>query len=184
MLPQLEQSKTKFSKALEHLKTELATVRSGRANSALVEQVKVEAYGTTTPLIELASINTPEPRLLVVQPWDKGIIKDVERALQAANVGASPVIEGNIIRLNLPSLTEERRHELVKLLKVKLEESRVAVRNVREEILKQLKEQKTSGTISEDDFFMAQKDLQKLVDEVNEHIKKEGEDKEKEIMTI
>jgi ribosome recycling factor len=184
MLAQIEQSKPKFSKALEHLRAELSMVRSGRANPALVEQVKVEAYGTMTPLIELASINTPEPRLLVVQPWDKSIIKDVERALQAANVGASPIIEGNIIRLNLPALTEDRRRELVKLVKAKLEEGRVAVRNVREEALKQLKEQKNAGTVSEDDFFIAQKDLQKIVDEANEHIKKEGDDKEKEIMTI
>ncbi|MBI5466284.1 MAG: ribosome recycling factor [Candidatus Kerfeldbacteria bacterium] len=180
----IEQAKPKFAKVLEHLKVELSTIRSGRANPALVEQVKVEAYGTVTPLIELASITAPEPRLLVVQPWDKGIMKDVERALQAANVGASPVIEGQLIRLNLPALTEERRRELLKLVKTKLEEGRVAVRNVREEVIKQLKEQKTKGTISEDDFFMAQKDLQKLVDEVNEQIKKHHEAKEKEIMTI
>lgn len=103
----LNDAKPKFDRVLEHFKTELGSIRSGRATPALVEQVKVEAYGTLTPLIELASISAPETRVLVVNPWDKGILKDVERALQAANVGASPVVDGQIIRLNFPQLTEE-----------------------------------------------------------------------------
>lgn len=174
----------KFAGAIEHLKGELGTLRSGRAAPALIEHVKVEAYGTTVPLVELASITAPEPRLLVVSPWDKATLKDIERALQAANLGMSPTVDSAVIRLTLPSLTEERRRELVKLVRGKLEEARVAIRNIREEVLKVMKEQKGSGSMSEDEFFVAQKDLQKLVDEQNEHLKRLGEDKEKEIMTV
>ncbi|MDP3986426.1 MAG: ribosome recycling factor [Candidatus Veblenbacteria bacterium] len=180
----VEQVQAKFAKVVEHLRSELSGIRSGRATPALVEHVKVEAYDTLTPLIELASITAPEPRLLVVSPWDKSVIKEVEKALQAANLGVSPVVDGAIVRLNFPPLTEERRREYSKLMNAKLEEGRVAVRNVREEALKKLKEQKTAGELGEDDFFAAQKDLQKLVDEQNETIKQIGTDKEKEIMTI
>ncbi|HAO81667.1 MAG: Ribosome-recycling factor [Parcubacteria group bacterium GW2011_GWA1_43_27] len=180
----IEQAKPKLDKAIEHLKVQLSGIRSGRAIPALVEHVKAEAYGTMTPLIELAGITAPEPRLLVVSPWDKSIIKEVEKALQAANLGVQPTVDGDVVRLNFPSLTEERRRELVKMVNNKLEETKVAIRNVREEIMKELKEQKGTGEISEDDFFATQKDLQKIIDEQNESIKQLGEEKEKEIMTI
>ena len=174
----------KLSKVISHLKVELAGIRSGRATPVLVEHVKVEAYGTMTPLIELASITAPEPRLLVVSPWDKSIIKEVEKALLAANLGGQPTVDGAVIRLNFPSLTEERRLELTKHVSLKLEEAKVAVRNVREEFLKDLREQKVKGEITEDDFFVRQKELQKMVDDHNDKIKQLGADKEKEIMTI
>ena len=174
----------KLTKVIEYLKAELAGIRSGRATPALVEHVKVEAYGTLTPLIELASITAPEPRLLVVSPWDKSIIKEIEKAMQVANLGVQPVVDGTIIRLNFPALTEERRRELMKLANSKLEEAKVAIRNVREEIIKDFKIQKTDGAISEDEFFIIQKELQKAIDEKNENIKQIGTDKEKEIMTI
>lgn len=180
----IEQIQPKFNKAIEHLKTQLVTIRSGRATPALVENIKVEAYGTMTPLIELSGITSPEPRLLVISPWDKTIIKEIEKALQAANLGAQPVVDGAIIRLNFPALTEERRRELTKIMNTKLEEAKVAIRNIREESLNHLKNQKSNGDISEDDFFAIQKELQKVVDENNDMIKKLGEDKEKEIMTI
>lgn len=173
-----------FKPVLDHLASELSTLRSGRATPALVEHVKVEAYGTITPLVELASITAPEPRLLVVSPWDKSIVKDIERALQAANLGMNPTVDGVVIRMSLPQLTEERRRELVKLLKAKLEDAKVSARNVREDILKKLRDQKTKGEVAEDKFFVLQKDLQKSVDEINEQIKQSGEDKEREIMTI
>jgi len=121
---------------------------------------------------------------LSLGPWDKSIIKEVEKALQAANLGVQPTVDGDVVRLNFPSLTEERRRELVKMVNNKLEETKVAIRNVREEIMKELKEQKGTGEISEDDFFATQKDLQKIIDEQNESIKQLGEEKEKEIMTI
>ncbi len=174
----------KFDKVREHLKTQLSAIRSGRAMPALVEQIKIEAYGTMTPLIELAGITAPEPRILVISPWDKSIIKEVEKALQMSNLGAQPVVDGVVIRLNFPALTEERRKELVKIVNSKLEEARVAVRNIREEIIKSFKDKKNTGEISEDDFFAAQKELQKIIDDQNEIIKKMGEEKEKEIMTI
>ncbi len=180
----LELAKPKFAKTLEHFKAELATVRSGRATPSLVEHVKVEAYGTLTPLIELASITAPEPKLVVVSPWDKNILKDVERALQAANLGMSPVVDGTIIRLNLPALTEERRRELVKLVNAKHEEAKGTIRRVREDVLKGFKDQKTDGKLPEDEFFMVQKDLQKLVDEINTQLKQLADGKEKEVMTI
>jgi len=173
-----------FSKVVERFIQELKLIRSGRAAPSLIEQVKVEAYGTLTPLIELASITAPEPRLLVVQPWDKGIIKDIERSLQAANLGVSPVVDGTLLRLNWPALSEERRRELVKQVNVKMEEAKVGIRNAREEILKQFKADKTEGIISEDIFFSIQKELQKVVDKYNEDLKTVATLKEKEIMTI
>lgn len=177
-------SKDTFTSVLQHLSQELATLRSGRATPALVEHVRVEAYGTVTPLLELASITAPEPRLLIISPWDKSIIKDVERALQAANLGMNPTVDGMVLRLSLPQLTEELRKELVKIVKSKLEEAKVAVRNIREDIVKKSRDSKSQGTLSEDQFFVAQKDLQKAVDEVNNEIKLIGEEKEREIMTI
>lgn len=184
MNPQLSNIEPKLSKVIDHLKGELAAIRSGRATPSLVEHVKVEAYGTLTPLIELASITAPEPRLLTVSPWDKSIIKDIEKSLQSANLGVQPTVDGTIIRLNFPSLTEERRKELTKMVNSKLEDAKVSIRNTREEIIKHTKDQKTSGAITEDDFFLIQKDLQKMIDEKNELIKQIGLDKEKEIMTI
>lgn len=179
-----EDIKLSFDKAIDHLIQECAGLRSGRVSPALVEQVKIETYGSIMPLLELASINTPEPRLIVVQPWDPSIIRDIEKGLLAANVGASPVIDGALIRLNFPSLTEERRKELVKQLGGKLEEAKVAIRNVREDVLKKMKNAKTAGEMTEDDFFGEQKDMQKIVDDYNAKIKKIGDDKEKDIMTV
>ncbi|MBU1039188.1 ribosome recycling factor [Patescibacteria group bacterium] len=173
-----------FDKVVEHFKQELKLIRSGRAMPTLVENIKVEAYGTLTPLIELASISAPEPKLIVIQPWDKSIIKEVERSLQSANLGASPVIDGAIIRLNFPPLNEERRREIVKLLNGKLEEAKVGVRNTREQVLKDFKAAKTEGTATEDDWFLAQKELQKTVDDYNDKLKNLSADKEKEVMTI
>lgn len=177
-------SAVKFAKVMEHLATELSGIRSGRATPALVEHVKVEAYGTMTPLIELASITAPEPRLIVVSPWDKSIVKDVEKSLQAANLGVNPSVDGVVIRLNFPALTEDRRKDLVKMVQHKLEEARVSVRGVREDVLKELKAQKTDGSLGEDAFFAAQKELQTLVDKQNDAIKQMGEQKEQEILTI
>ncbi|MFZ5390856.1 MAG: ribosome recycling factor [Patescibacteria group bacterium] len=175
---------TDFEKVVDHFKQELKLIRSGRAMPSLVENIKIEAYGTMTPLIELASISAPEPRLIVVQPWDKSIIKEVDKGLQASNLGVSPVIDGAVIRLNFPSLTEERRRETVKLLNHKLEEAKVGVRNVREQVLKDFKAAKGEGQLTEDDWFASQKELQKVVDEYNDKLKQLSIDKEKEIMTV
>ncbi|MFA4818862.1 MAG: ribosome recycling factor [Patescibacteria group bacterium] len=184
MLSQLNELTPDLDKILQHFKSELATLRSGRVMPSLVEHLKVEAYGTLTPLIELASINAPEPRLIVVQPWDKNIIRDIDKALQAANLGVAPVIDGALIRLNFPSLTEDKRKELVKQVGIKAEEAKVSVKNVREDTHKTLKADKDAGSLAEDNFFIAQKELQKIVDDYNGRIKKIAEDKAKEIMTI
>lgn len=173
-----------FDGAINHLQKELSGVRSGRAFPALVEHLKIEAYGVFTPLVELASITAPEPRLIVVSPWDKSIIKDVEKALQAANLGTNPTVDGTVIRLNFPPLTEDRRKELVKVVTQKLEEAKVAVRGIREDALKMLKIAKSDGSLAEDGFFAAQKELQKIVDDKNDQIKNMGSQKEQEIMTI
>lgn len=180
----IEHTKLKLDKVIDHLKTQLASIRSGRVAPSLVENIKVEAYGSMTPLIELASITSPEPRLLLISPWDKSLLKEIEKSLLSANLGVQPAVDGNLIRLNFPPLTEERRRELSKTMNIKLEEAKVGVRNVREEVLKDLKEKKNSGQISEDDFFLAQKELQKLIDEYNKIIKDLGQEKEKEIMTV
>lgn len=177
-------TKERFTKSLEHIKTELSQLRTGRANPALVERIIVEAYGSKSPLIELASINIPEARQIVIQPWDPSIVKDIDRAITASNLGVSPTVDGKILRINLPTLTEERRKELIKIMQGILEQGKVQVRNMREDINKTLKNQEKAGDISEDELFAAQKDLQKIVDDINVEIKKIGEAKEKEIMTI
>jgi len=173
-----------FDKAIEHLKKNLKTIRSGRATPALVEHIQVESYGTRTPLQGLASINTPEPRLLTIEPWDKGIIKDIEKALADANLNLPVANDGNIIRINMPPMTEEDREKYVKVLHQYLEDAKVVVRQVREDAMKKLKNEKESGDIGEDDFFHQQKQVQEMVDTYNEKIKEVGEAKEKEIMTV
>ena len=177
-------SKDRLNKALEHLKTELGQLRTGRASPGLVEHILVEAYGTKAPLIELASITVPEARQLVIQPWDANIVKDIERAITASNLGVAPTVDGKILRVNLPALNEERRKELIKIMQAILEQAKVQIRSQREDINKSLKNQEKAGDISEDELIAALKELQKIVDDANEQVKKLGEGKEKEIMTI
>ncbi len=181
-LPSINQER--FNKTIEHLKTELGTLRTGRASPSLVENIQVEAYDTKTKLIELASITTPETRQILIQPWDKSIIKEISQAIASSSLGLTPQVDGQVIRVNLPQLTEERRKELIKLMNGILENARVQVRNIREDVNKGLRNQEKEGKISEDQLFAAQKELQKIVDGFNEQIKKLGEIKEKEIMTI
>ncbi|MFH1867172.1 MAG: ribosome recycling factor [Patescibacteria group bacterium] len=176
--------KEKFVKAIEHLKQELNQLRTGRANPALVERLEVEAYGTKSPLIELASITVPEVRQIVIQPWDPNIVKEVEKAITNSNLGVTPTIDGKLLRVNIPSLNEERRKELIKIMTGMLEQARVQIRNIREDFNRNLKKQEKEGEISEDELFASQKELQKQVDQFNEEIKNLGEAKEKEIMTI
>lgn len=177
-------TKERFNKAIEHLKVELSQLRTGRAHPSLVERIMVEAYGAKTPLIELASINIPEVRQILIQPWDASIVKDIERAITASNLGVSPTVDGKILRINLPALNEERRKELIKVMQGILETGKVQIRSVREDVNKTLKNQEKSGDLSEDELFAAQKELQKIVEDANEEIKQIGEAKEKEIMTI
>ncbi|MEK7540100.1 MAG: ribosome recycling factor [Patescibacteria group bacterium] len=176
--------KTHFAGVASSLQKDLSSLRTGRAIPALLEDIQVEAYGSNMPLQQLASITAPEPRLLVVQPWDAQTIKDVEKAIRQSDLGLNPVVDGVIIRVPFPALTEEKRKELVKIMHGRLEEAKVKLRQMRETILKEWKIKKTAGEMSEDDFFRLEKDLQDLVDETNQHIESMGEDKEKEMLTI
>lgn len=173
-----------FAKAIEHFKSELTTLRTGRATSGLVEHLEIDYYGTKTPLIQIAQITIPEPKSIAIQPYDKNALKDIEKAIQSSNLGINPVNDGAFIRLNIPPMTEERRKELVKVVGQMEEKTRVAIRNIREEIWKDIQKQEKDGKISEDDKIRAKEDMQKMVDKYNEEVKKLAEAKEKEIMTI
>lgn len=173
-----------FAAVLAHLEDELLAIRTGRASPGLVEQVSVDAYGSAMPLVQLASISTPDARTIVVQPWDRNLMKEIEKALQQADLGAAPVNDGAVVRLSIPSPTEERRREYLKLLHAKLEAARVSIRQVREDALRARKDAKQRGTISEDAFFAQQKELQKEVDAFVEKVAERGKRKEQELMTI
>jgi ribosome recycling factor len=176
--------KPELSKAIEHLKTEVGSLQVGRATPALVENIEVEAYGSRTPIKHLGSINAPEPRMLIIQPWDQGILKDIEKAIVTQRPGMSPVVDGEIIRISMPPLTEERRKEILGILTDKLEQARIAVRLKREKAWKEIQDLTREGKIREDDKFRAKDDLQKIIDEHNEKIDEMGEGKKKEIMTV
>jgi len=180
----IEERKSGFEEAIEHFKIEAGKISTGRANPSLVEGLMVDYYGNKTPLIQIASINVPEPRLIVIQPWSKDSLVAIESAIREANLGINPMNDGNLIRLNIPSLTEERRKEMVKFLHKKAEESRISVRTVREEIWKKIQQLEAEGDISEDDKFSGKDALQKVVDEYNKKIEEISERKEKEIMTV
>ncbi|MEK7606784.1 MAG: ribosome recycling factor [Patescibacteria group bacterium] len=173
-----------FEKIIEHLKGELGALRTSRATPALVEHISVEAYGTHQPLKTLASMSVPDPRTLIVEPWDKSIIKEMEKAVAAAGTGLNPVNDGNVLRIVLPSLNEESRKQLVKLLSSKVEEARVAVRGVREKVRTVIQVAEKAKEMNEDERYRLQEKLDSVVGEYNERIKKLGEDKEREIMTV
>lgn len=180
----INKKEPEFGKAIEHLKAELATLRTGRANASLVEHLNVEYYGAQTPLITIAQITVPEPRQIAIQPYDRNALKDIEKAIQQSNLGINPVNDGTYVRLTIPQMTEERRKEVVKIVGQMSEKARVAVRNIREEIWKEIQRMQKDGKISEDDMKNGKNDLQKVVDKFNEEIKKVSDAKEKEVMTI
>lgn len=176
--------KPKLAETLEYIKRELAGLRTGRATPAMVEDLEVEYYGAKQPLKALAAISVPEPRQIMIAPWDKGAMEPIQKAIQQSNLGMNPIADTNGIRLTLPQLTEERRKELTKLLGQKLEEGKIAVRREREEALKKLDKQEKDKQISKDDHFRGKAEIQKLVDETNKKIDDVGTQKEKEIMTV
>jgi ribosome recycling factor len=159
-------------------------IRTGRASPALVEKLPVEYYGTLTPLNQMAGIAVPEPRLLVIRPWDLAALPDIERALLKSDLGLTPMNDGKLIRLSIPRLTEERRRELVRIVARRVEEARVAIRNLRRDALQDLKEFEKEKMISEDDFFRGKDKVQELTDEYIEQIDEIGKLKEAEIMEI
>jgi ribosome recycling factor len=170
--------------AVEALEEDLAGIRTGRASPALVERLLVEYYGTPTPLMQLATISVPEARMLMIRPFDSATLRSIERAIQASDLGLTPNNDGKVIRLNLPPLTQERRHDLVKLVHNRLEEARVAVRNVRRDGIKDLREFEHEKLISEDDLEKGEEDLQKLTTRYIDLVGEIGARKEKEIMEV
>ncbi|MCY7441392.1 MULTISPECIES: ribosome recycling factor [Bacillus amyloliquefaciens group] len=180
----LTQTKERMEKAVAAYSRELASVRAGRANPSLLDKVTVEYYGAQTPLNQLSSINVPEARMLVVTPYDKTAIGDIEKAILKADLGVTPTSDGTIIRIAIPALTEERRKELVKVVKKYAEEAKVAVRNVRRDSNDDLKKLEKNGDITEDELRASSEDVQKLTDEYVSKIDSVTQDKEKEIMEV
>jgi ribosome recycling factor len=180
----LKDSKERMRSSVQSLRDDLAAVRTGRASPALVEKLLVEYYGQPTPLIQLASISIPEPRQLLIKPFDPGSLKDIERAIQTSDLGLTPGNDGKLIRLNLPQLTEERRKELVKVVHARREEAHVAVRNIRRDAIKDLRDLKEEKEISEDDLTRGEEDVQKLTDEIIREIDQLGANKEREVMEV
>jgi ribosome recycling factor len=180
----IKEAETRMKGAIQSLEEDLAGIRTGRASPALVERLHVEYYGAPTPLIQLASISVPEPRALMIRPFDAASLKAIERGILASDLGLTPNNDGKVIRLNLPPLTEERRRDLVKVVHNRLEESRIAVRNIRRDLMKDLREFEKEKLISEDDLKKAEEELQKLTDRYIQLIDGVGSHKEKEIMEV
>jgi len=180
----LDDTEERMKKTVEFFRKDLATLRAGRATPALVEKIMVDYYGTPTPIQQLASISVPEPRLLVVQPWDKTQVAAVEKAIAKSDLGIHPQSDGNVIRLVIPQLTEERRNELVRLIRKKAEEERVVLRNLRREANDLLKEAAKEGEISEDERDRALSEVQKLTDRYVAEVDKVLKAKEKELMEV
>jgi ribosome recycling factor len=176
--------KPNLEKVLEKVKQEISVLRTGSASPSLLENVLIDCYNSRLPLIQLAAINLRDARTLLVQPWDKTIIKSIEKGIVGSIPGLSSAVDGDLIRVNLPSPSEETRKELVKSLHQKLEEGRVGIRQMRESAWKQIQDLAQAGKIREDDKFRAKDELQKMVDEYNNKIKEMGERKEKDIMTV
>lgn len=180
----LKEIKERMRGAVQSLKEDLAAIRTGRASPSLVEKLHVEYYGQPTPLIQLASISVPEPRQLLIKPFDPNSIKDIERAIHSSDLGLTPNSDGKVLRLNLPQLTEERRKDLVKVVHARVEEAHVAVRNIRRDAIKDMREFKDEKLISEDDLKRGEEETQKTTDEFIKEIDQMGENKEKEVMEV
>lgn len=178
------ETKQRMRKAVTHLQEEFGGIRTGRASPAQVEKIMVDYYGTQTPLQQLAGFSVPEPRVLVVQPYDKGAMKAIEKAIQQSDLGINPGNDGQVIRLTFPQLTEERRKDLVKVVKNRAEEARVAVRNVRRDARKELEALEKSGDLSKDDLSRTEKDLEKAVHEVIAEIDEMVTHKERELLEV
>ena len=181
VLPAVEK---KMKAVSEGLKQELATIRTGRASPALVEHLKVDYAGTQMPLNQLSSISAPEARLLVIQPWDAGSLHGIEQAIQKSDLGLNPINDGRMIRLNIPPLSEERRQDLTKIVHKRLEERRVAVRNLRRDALEEIKKAEKSKTISQDESRREQELLQKMTDVNILTAEKIAQEKEKELLAV
>ncbi|MDI6851977.1 MAG: ribosome recycling factor [Deltaproteobacteria bacterium] len=180
----LDETRRKMNKVLEVMSQDLSRVRTGRASVALLEGIKVDCYGTSMPLPQVASLAAPEPRLLTVQPWDSAILGDIEKALLKSDLGLTPTNDGKVIRLPIPALTTERRKELVKTVKKMSEDAKVALRNIRRDANEQFKKLKNDKQLSEDESHKAQDEVQKITDEFIKKVDQVAAEKEKEIMSF
>lgn len=179
--PEIEQ---KMEKRIDGLVSEFKTIRAGRANASVLDKVAIDYYGTMTPVQQVGSISSPEPRMLVIQPWDATVLGEIEKAINKSDLGLSPQNDGKVIRLNFPPLTEERRCELVKMVKKYAEEAKVQIRNARRDGIEMYKKQKKDGEITEDDLKSIEKDIQDMTDKYIKEIDSITSDKEKEITEI
>jgi len=179
-----EEFESKMKKTVEVLQANYTTVRAGRANAAVLDQIKVDYYNTPTPINQIAGVSTPDPRTLMITPWDPSSLKLIEKAIMTSDLGINPANDGRVIRLQFPQPTEERRKELIKQIHKQAEDSKVAIRNIRRDAVEKFKAQKKSGEITEDDLEVTEKDLQKLTDKYTEEIGKLATKKETEIKEI
>ncbi|BDH61173.1 ribosome-recycling factor [Lysinibacillus sp. PLM2] len=180
----LEQAKEKMNKSIAAFTRELASIRAGRANASLLDRITVDYYGAPTPINQLAGVAVPEARLLVITPYDKSILGEIEKAIMKSDIGITPTNDGSVIRLTIPALTEERRKDLVKVVKKEAEEAKIAIRNVRRDANDDLKKLEKNGEITEDDLRGYNDDIQKLTDQFITKIDEVAKDKEKEILSV
>jgi len=179
-----EEVKAKMDKAIAAMESDFAGIRAGRANPAILDKVTVDYYGTATPIAQVGTVSVPDPRMLMIQPWDASILKDIEKAILASDLGLNPNNDGKVIRLNFPAPTEERRKELTKSVSKRAEEAKVAVRNIRRDAIDSAKTQKKNNEITEDDLKSAETEIQKITDKAIKEIDDLAAAKSKEIMEI
>ena len=180
----IKEAQTRMQKSVEHARTEFGTVRTGRASASLLDRIDVDYYGTPTPLKQLATISVPDARMLAIQPFDPGAIRNIEKAIQESDLGLTPSNDGKLIRLPIPQLTEERRKEMVKIVRNLAEEHRVAVREIRRDAMKGLKELVDNGDVGADEEHRAEERVQKITDEHTKHIDDLLKHKESEVMEV
>jgi len=180
----LDDAERRMQKAVEALKQYVGSIRTGRANSALIERITVDYYGAPTPINQVATVTVPEARLLVIQPWDRKMLTDIEKAIQKSDLGINPNNDGLVIRLNIPPMNEERRRDLVKVLHKKLDEHKVAVRNIRRDVQDKLRDREKKKEVSEDELKRSAERLQKLTDRFVDEMDKVGKKKEQEILEV
>ena len=180
----LGDAERRMQKAVDALKQDLAAIRTGRASSALVERIMVDYYGTPTPINQVATISVPEARMVVIQPWDRKMLTDIEKAIQKSDLGINPNSDGQVIRLNIPPMSEERRRDMAKTLHKKLDEHKVAVRNIRRDVQDKLRDREKKKEIPEDELKRNADKLQKLTDRYIDEMDKVGKSKEQEIMEV
>ena len=184
MNPKCEQYKAKMEKTIEVMKHEFNTIRAGRANVAVLDKITVDYYGAPTPIQQIASVSTPEPRMLAIQPWDASALKLIEKAILASDLGINPTNDGKIVRLLFPQLTEERRRDLTKEVKHMAENGKVAIRNIRRDAIDHFKKAQKASEITEDELKSLEKDMQDLTDKFVKEVDVEAAAKEKELMEL